>query len=382
MKWKIIYVITGLKTGGAEMMLLKLLSRLNRSMFEPTVISLASHREEGIAQQIESLGIPVYFIDMKPGQFSFSGFLRLVRLLRRIKPNILQGWMHHGNLIATLAGYWGPYLLVWNVRQTLYYHDLYHEDFIFKVIIWLLANLSKRPKSIIYNAHSAANQHESVGFDAKKRFVIPNGFDCELFRPDLEAFSKIRDELQISKDSYLIGLVARYDPMKDHCTFLQAAALLREHVPTVRFLLVGRNIEWNNIALSGLIKELGLMKNVYLLGERQDIPAINAALDIASSSSYSEGFSNSIGEAMSCSVPSVVTDVGDSAWIVGDTGKVVPPRNPIALANAWRDLIEMGTESRQLLGEKARQRVIENFSLDAIVRQYEMLYRQIYNEAK
>ena len=150
----------------------------------------------------------------------------------------------------------------------------------------------------------------------------------------------------------------------------------------VRFILAGTEVEPSNRELMNLISSLGLEPSVRLLGRRNDIPEITAALDIASSSSYGEGFSNAIGEAMSCGVPCVVTDVGDSAWIVGDTGKVVPPRDPTALANALRELVNMGAVARRALGERARQRVVENFSLEAVVRQYEDLYESVYQQFK
>jgi glycosyltransferase involved in cell wall biosynthesis len=379
LKTKITFIITGLATGGAEMMLLKLLSRLNSSQFEPTVISLA-HRGE-IAPKIESSGIPVYFIDMKPGQFSFSGFLRLIRLLRELKPDLFQGWMYHGNLVAFFSNFFlqKRVPIVWNIRQSVY--DLRDDKRSTAKIIQIGAWFSKRTTKIIYNAKISARQHESLGYIKEHTVIIPNGFDTVLFKPSNESRLLFRKELNLSDDTFLIGLIGRYHPMKDHANFFQAAADLLTTHPNVHFVLAGTRIEATNPDLLKVVSELCLINVVHLLGKRNDLPYITASLDVASSSSsYGEGFPNVVGEAMSCCVPSVVTDVGDSAWIVSDTGKVVPPRNHIALANAWRELIEIGTENRWLLGEKARQRIIENFSLDAIVRQYEMLYEQIHIE--
>ncbi|OQW92597.1 MAG: glycoside hydrolase [Thiotrichaceae bacterium IS1] len=378
---KIAFIITGLSTGGAEMMLLKLLSRIDHSCFEPIVISLANRSE--IAQQIESLGIPVYFIGMKPGRFSISGFLRLIRLLQKLKPDIIQGWMYHGNVVAQIVAYFTAKRtpVLWNIRGT--HTDLQAEKFSTALTIWLGARLSTLPVKIINNSKTSALLHErKLGYSANKRVIIPNGFDTKVFCPSTTAYIQLRQELDLPADSLLIGLIGRYHPMKDHANFLQAAAHLLTIYPNTHFVLAGAGVELSNPELLKLVNELRLTKAVHLLGRRDDLPYITAGLDIASSSSYGEGFPNVVGEAMSCGVPCVVTDVGDSAWIVGNTGKVVPPRNPITLADAWRELIEMGTEGRHQLGEQARQRVIENFSLDAIVRQYERLYKQIYNETR
>jgi len=190
--------------------------------------------------------------------------------------------------------------------------------------------------------------------------------------------SSVRAELGLDVGTPLIGLVARYHPMKDHANFLTATSLLAKQDPTAHFLLVGPNVDASNQELSAKIATLGLQERVHLLGERRDIPRINAALDIASTTScWGEGFPNVIGEAMACGVPCVVTDVGDSALIVGETGRVVPPRDPRALAAAWRDMLQMDRETRGGLGERARARIVTHFSLNEIARRHEKLYTEI-----
>jgi glycosyltransferase involved in cell wall biosynthesis len=170
-------------------------------------------------------------------------------------------------------------------------------------------------------------------------------------------------------------MMARFHPQKDHSNFLQAAAILASDYPNVHFLLSGCEVDRENQTLNQLIEKLGLFNHVALLGERQDMHRLTAALDIASlSSAYGEAFSLALGEAMACGVPCVVTDIGDSAWMVDSTGRVVPPRNPEALAKSWRELIELDRQERVSLGQAARARVIEHFSLDSVVAQYETLY--------
>ncbi|WP_138498126.1 glycosyltransferase family 4 protein [Nostoc sp. PA-18-2419] len=372
---KIIYIITGLSTGGAEVMLYKLLSRMNRERFSPVVVSLMHYGTWG--DRIVNLGIPVYTIGMKPGKLKLVDIWRIIHIVRQLKPDLIQGWMYHGNLAAQVVKLFifRQVPVFWNVRHSLSSLDL--EKPLTTTIIKLCANVSYLPTKIIYNSQNSSQQHEKSGYSFDKTCIISNGFETEKFIPSTKARLNIRLELNTDENNLLIGLIGRYHPVKDHFNFLQAAALLLKKSANVQFVLAGSKVDWQNQILSELIHELGLVKHIHLLGERHDVRCLTAAFDIASSSSSGEGFPNVIGEAMSCSVPCVVTDVGDSAWIVGDTGKVVPPRNPEALANAWQALIDIGKEGRESLGKAARARVIKYFSLDSIVAQYEALYDNV-----
>ena len=374
---KIVHVITGLSTGGAETMLFKVLSKIDRSRFDSAVVSLT--KKDAVAERIESLGIKVHSMDVKPGRLSIIGFWRLAGLLRGLKPDIIQGWMYHGNLAAQLAAFLlpGRIHVLWNIRGT--NTNLSREKVLTALTIWLGARLSGFPIKIINNSRTSAFSHEKeLCYRSGRWVIIPNGFDVELFVPSREARSRFRSSLNLREDAFLIGLVGRYHPVKDHRTFLKAAAILLSSHPHVHFVLVGEGVDPNNPELVKLTDALQLTDSVHLLGNRDDMHFLTAGLDIASSSSsYGEGFPNVIGEAMSCGVPCVVTDVGDSADIVGDTGRIVPPRNPEALANAWREMIEMGDENRTALGIRARKRIIEKFSLDSVVKQYEELYGKV-----
>lgn len=357
-------------------MLFKLCSRLDRRRFAPSVISLSDKGAIGL--RIEALGIPVYTLGMRPSRPSLAGLFRLSKLVSTLRPNLIQGWMYHGNLAASLAA--GSKPVVWGIRQSLYGLD--KERVLTRWVIRLGAVVSRYSHAIVYNSHTSARQHEAFGFDASRSRTIPNGFDTEVFNLDENARVGIRQELGLSANVVLIGLVGRYHPMKDHRTFLNAVALLGKEFPEAHFLLAGREVDADNPALGAMLVEFELGDRVFLLGERKDIPQLNAALDIASSASaWGEGFANVIGEAMSCGVPCVVTDVGDSAWIVGDTGRVVPPRDPVALATAWMSLIALSRDERQTLGILARQRVIEKFSLGSVVKQYEDLYESLMSRA-
>ena len=185
----------------------------------------------------------------------------------------------------------------------------------------------------------------------------------------------MRGELGLAPDALLIGLIGRYHPQKDHATFLRAAAILARSRPDVRFVLAGAGVDSSNATLAELLRTPDLSARVHLLGERSDMPRVNAALDIAtSSSSYGEALSLAVAEAMACAVPCVVTDVGDSALLVGKTGVAVPPADAEALAGGWGRLISAGPEARRELGAAARHRAEEHYSVRSIVRSYEELY--------
>jgi glycosyltransferase involved in cell wall biosynthesis len=375
---KILYFISGLPTGGAEMMLYKLLSGIDRDIFEPIVISLTDYGSLG--NNIKNLNIPVYKMGMNacfPNPFKIW---RFIKLTRKINPKLIQGWMYHGNLAALLAKWVLPnrVLLLWNIRHTP--DDLKKEKRLTARVIRLGARLSAQPDQIIYNSNVSAQKHESIGYSDKHKNFIPNGFNCEQFKPFDNAKSKLRHSLDLKKDTLLIGLIARYHIMKDHVTFLHSAGKLNKTYPEIHFVLVGQGVDKSNRLLVKLIEDLKITKNIHLLGKRMDVDKITAGLDIAcSSSSWGESFSNAIGEAMACGIPCVVTDVGDSARIVGETGIVVKPRDRKAFTDAMITLIKMSSEERLGLGKLARNRIIKHFSIDIVVKQYEDLYRDILN---
>jgi glycosyltransferase involved in cell wall biosynthesis len=374
---RVMHVITGLSTGGAETMLLKLLSAASQRM-EHVVVSLGD--EGTIGPRIAVLGVPVHCLGLRRNAPNPFRALSILPLARRINPELIQGWMYHGNLMAsmaTLALRQKPPVL-WNIRQTVY--DLRRERWLTAKLIRQGARLSSGPAAIIYNSQTSATQHESLGYRSEKRVVIPNGFDCQILRPDEAARKAVRAELGIADETVLVGLVARYHPMKDHIRFLKTAALVLQSHPQTTFVLAGAGVSSTQSELVKAIQHNELGDRVILLSERSDIPRLNNAFDIGcSASAWGEGFSNSIGEAMACGVPCAVTDVGDSAYIVADSGFVAPPRASEALANAIGRLIEIGQSGRQQLGAKARKRIETEFSLSAIVEKYENLYLAICN---
>jgi glycosyltransferase involved in cell wall biosynthesis len=294
-------------------------------------------------------------------------------MIRKIQPAILQTWLYHADLLGTVASIFGGRpSLVWNLRCS--DMDLAHYPATTRLTLQLLAFCSRVPKAVIVNSQAGQRFHEAIGYRARKWEMIPNGFDLAEFRPDQEARIAFRDRLGIPHDATLIGMVARLDPMKDHATFLEAARTVAGTHENVFFILVGHGVE----SLISHVHALGLDKRVHLFGLRGDVPKIMPALDICSlTSAFGEGFPNVVGEAMACAVPCVVTDVGDSAFLVGEAGRVVPPRNPELLARRWLELIEMGREKRLRLGAVSRERIRAHFDLVSVVKRYEQCYEEL-----
>lgn len=367
------HLITDLDTGGAEMALYRLVSAMDRSRFSTVVVSMLGPGP--IGRRIEKEGIQVCYLDMRRGIPNPAGLWRLRKIIRRERSHIIQTWMYHANLLGLLVGWLcGVPAIIWNVRCSNMDMNQYRK--LSSLVIKLSARLSFMPEAVIVNSEAGRSFHESIGYRPKTWKIIPNGFDLDCFHAAPQARENLKKELRLAEDAVIIGMVARFDPMKDHKNFLKAASgLLRRH-DNAHFVLAGLNMDNNNADLMGWISDLGIGDNVHLLGERSDIANITAGFDIATSSSYGEGFPNVVGEAMSCCVPCAVTDVGDSSLVVGDTGRVVPPKDPTAIESAWRDLIEMGEAGRSLLGVKARLRIEEKYSLPAIVSQYETLYSE------
>lgn len=370
---RIVHIIIGLDTGGAETMLFKLLSNIDRQLFAPAVVSLTDIGP--IGEKLISLGLPVKALGMRAGLPKPGDLLRLKRIIEEWRPDLIQTWMYHSDLIGGFVARWaGIKKVIWNIRAS-----RLEPDAIKRSTIWiasLCARLSRRlPAKIICCSEASVVVHSQLGYDTGKMTVIPNGFDLAAFKPNPEARRSVRDELGLSAEAQLIGLVGRFDPMKDHRNFVQAAGLLHQQRPETHFLLCGNGIDWQNDELRGWIEQQGIRERCHLLGRRDDIPRINAALDIATTSSSGEGFPNVIGEAMACGIPFVATDVGDSALIIGDTGRVVPPRNPQALSAAWHEMLSLSQDRREALGRAARERIEKNFDLPLIVSKYESVYK-------
>jgi glycosyltransferase involved in cell wall biosynthesis len=375
MKTRVLHLITGLPVGGTQMMLAKLLSAMDRNTFENEVASLEVLRP--MAQTISSLGIPVTTLGIRSGRLAPRKLARFLKWLRHGRFDVVQTWMYHADLIGGIAAkLCGGIPVVWGIRQSNL--EPRHNK---RSTLWIVRACARLsgwlPRRVVCCSEVARRAHARVGYAENKLEVIPNGFDLDTFRPDPEAGSALRRELGLPSSAMLVGNVARFDSQKDHQTFVRAASLLTGDGRELHFVLCGENMDPANTELARWIGDAGIAARCHLLGLRRDVASIHAALDIEVCSSVSEGFSNAIGEAMACEVPCASTDVGDSALLIGDTGRVVPPQDPLALANACRELMEIGVEGRRRLGQAARRRIAERFSLPAIAARYESLYREL-----
>jgi glycosyltransferase involved in cell wall biosynthesis len=373
---RIVFIITGLGTGGAEMMLLKLLQRLDRQRFEAHVVSLTSAGEIGAG--IAALGIPVVPLGMRPGTLDPRYFFRLVRRLRRLQPDLVHTWMYHADLIGGVAARLaGVSAIAWCIRHSDF--DQAKTSFSTRATVWLCARLSKWvPVRILSCSEQARAIHAAMGYALEKMVVVPNGFDLERFKPAAHARAALRAELGLAMDTPLVGLIGRFDPQKNHAGFFRAAGWLHRKMPRVHFVLAGQGIDGKNSELRQAVLRAGVGGNTHLLGLRGDMPSLMAALDLlASSSSFGEAFPNVIGEAMACGVPCVATDVGDSARIVGGTGRVVAKDDMAGLATALEALLASDESERTALGEQARARVAALFEIGQVVRRYEALYESL-----
>ncbi len=311
---KIVYVTTGLRGGGAEAMLTRLVTAQPSVADEITVVSLIP--AEAHVERLRAGGVTVVELDFGRPDGLAAGLLRLARLIAETKPDIVQGWMYHGDLAALVAlamsGRRRQTRLIWSIRCSAL--DLNQYGVGLRTVVNACTLLSRRPDLVTANSAAGLASHLALGYRPRRAEVTLNGIDVDEFKPDAAARRAVRTELGIPDDAIVLAHVARVDLMKDHDSFLAAMAEL----PELHALLIGGGTE--NLPAAG---------NILRLGRRHDVARLTAAADfVVSSSSFGEGFSNALAEGMACGLPAIATDVGDAALIVGDSGLIVPPRKP------------------------------------------------------
>jgi glycosyltransferase involved in cell wall biosynthesis len=371
-KIRVTHLVTDLARGGAEVFLQRLITA-QQDEIRHRVISLTSEGELG--PEIRAAGVEVASLSLTGAPGAPFALMRLIRMLREDTPDVLMTWLYHADFLGTLAKLLGPRTnLVWNIRCA--DMDLSKYGYASRTLPHVLARLSRLPAVVVANSHAGRQIHERYGYGPRRWEILPNGFDTQTFRPDPVQRSKTRAALGVDQGAPVVGLFARFDPMKDHATFLSAADLVAKARPDVLFLLAGRGTD--SAAFNRLIGDRGeLRARLILLGERRDIPELMTATDIAVCSSLTEGFPNTIGEAMASDVPCVSTEVGDAASLIGDTGGLVPKAEPVALAQKLEEFLEMAPQARAALGAAARRRIEEKFSLQAVVGRYAGLFREL-----
>ncbi len=369
---RIVHVITGTGLGGAEVMLDTVLRAL-RPGYASQVVSLQPLGPVG--ERMRDRGVAIESIGMRAGVPDPRAVLRLARRLRRIGPDLVHTWMYHADLVGGIAARLaGVRRVAWAIHNSTLDPKVVKAST--RAVVRACAALSTRvPDRILCCSDVARGIHVGYGYPADRFEVIPNGLDVRRFSPDPAARGAVRAELGVAPDAPLVGLVARWDPQKNHAGFLRAAAAVLARRPAARFVLAGTRIDDANPGLAALVRANGLGDAVRLLGPRNDVPRVMAALDLlVSASGYGEAFPIVLGEAMACGVPCVATDVGDSSLIVADTGRIVPPCDDGALADAIDALLAQPAEVRSALGERARDRIAANFDIERVARRYEAFY--------
>lgn len=370
---RILHIITGLRQGGAEGVLVRLIGS-TRADVSHRVVVLGDAGYFG--PKLQSEGIPVRALGLDPRFGSVMGLFSLFRVIRSERPDVVQTWLYHADLLGGVAAALARARpIVWCIRN----NNLDAASIgrstrlVARMCSWLSGSV---PDAITFNSDAASRAHVRFGYAGTRIRRIDNGYDLDRFRPDPALRDATRAALGIKGSQKLIGTVARWDRQKDHATLIAAMSAITD--ASVRLLLVGSGMDTGNAALISRLRAAGLEGRVLLAGAREDVPAIMNALDLHVLPSLGEAFPNAVAEAMACGTSCVVTDVGDAARIVGDTGWVVPPRDPDALAAAINQaLTSLDSQGRPGAGERCRARIVRLFSLERMTEAYRSLWIEL-----
>lgn len=368
----VIHLIGSLEIGGAEVMLSKLLSAADQRGFNLLVISLTGAGTGTLGEKLRERSVPVYCLNMR--KYSpLKALLLYIKLVKQVKPDIVQAWMYHANVLAMAMRPFLPrHSVYFNIRHNL--SDTKHEKVLTRFMIKLNAWLSSFAEGVINNSLDSQLQHERIGFCKKNKIHIANGFDSSIFKPNKALYDQFRIDYRLPVNAKIVGMIARFHSVKNHRGFLEAAkTILEEYQHEVFFLMGGRECDEHNALLKKWTEPLILKERVLLLGE-VDSSKVMPVLDVYLSASLSEGFPNVIGEAMACGVPCVATDVGDTRHIVEGYGKIVQKQEIGQLAEGVISILNLSQPELNQLGRKCRQQIEEKYPIQKIVRQYEKIY--------
>lgn len=366
----VLFLTRKLGYGGAERQLIELVRRIDKTRFR---VAVATFYDGGkMRSEMESIeGIRLIAL-AKRGRYDLAGFLsRLIGVVRDFRPDVIQT-QSASSLFALIAGKYCRCRVILGIRNADMDWSLY--GWLEPLLFRLNAHLARHADLLIANSFAGKEHYAGNGYPEDRLVVVHNGFDTARFFPAPERGKPIRQEWGVSPEEFLIGIVGRLDVMKDHRTFLRAAALICPRYPAARFVCVGDGFPGYCSSLRDLAASLGIGGRVIWAGARTDMPAVYNALDIcASTSAFGEGVSNAIGEAIACGVPCTVTDVGDAALLVGDSRRVALPGQPERIADCWSRLLDMPEDERRRLGLEGRQRIEKEFSLDLMAHSTEAL---------
>lgn len=365
---KILHLIFSLDYGGAEAMLVKLLNENDEQDQRILTIINTTPLRENLRHnnKVYSLFDDNYFN-------VFKALYRLVSLFREFSPDVVQCWMFHSELIGLFIKLFNRKIkLFWNVRNST------SEWLILKRRNRLIFNLlkygSKRVDKIFVNSKVEINELGKLGYPKEKLTYIPNGFNTEIILTDkLIARNNIIKRFNLHEDAILLVMVARYHPQKDHKNLITAFSMLFLEEPNTHLVLIGNgfdkeflnNIDQNN--LTSCIHFYGVTNNIY---------EVLPGFDIGVLSSYTEAFPNVIGEYMMASLTVIATDVSDVKEIIGENGFIVPIRDPESLYKELIKVVRMSKVERELIGEKAYRRIVENYPIKGIYEKYISYYKE------
>jgi glycosyltransferase involved in cell wall biosynthesis len=376
---RIVFLIRALQGGGAERQLITLIRGLDPARFEITVATF--YPGGALCADLEDLpNVRVVSAD-KRGRWDLLGFfVRLLRILHRAGPEVVHGYMYGANELALVFGRLTGAAVVWGIRASGL--EMSHYDMATRMLYRSGAWLSRLSDLIIANSEAGRRFHLGLGYPESKLRVIPNGIDTGRFAYNADERERVRRQWSVKDGEVLIGVVARLDPMKDHATFLRAAALVSAEHPAARFVIVGAGNAHSLRVLQSLAAQLEVSARVLWAGPREDVAGVYSALDVFTCcSAFGEGFPNSLAEAMACERVCAATRVGDAEWILGDCGEIVPPREPDALAGAWSRLLGLSAAERERRGREARQRIVGSFGVSSLVHATSELLTQVASRA-
>jgi glycosyltransferase involved in cell wall biosynthesis len=368
---RVLHIITDLDSGGAEMQLCGLCALLKSAGYDQKVVVL---KAEGLlSPRIRALGIDCIHLNLRAGRFDLGGVRALRPIMQEYRPAVIHAWMYHACVYAALAGASGRPLLL----------SVHHSSLSFAndSVSTLMAAFAcgvlsyRRNVHLAYCAESARRSHEGRGYCRERGVFIPNGYASSHFQRNGQSGEAMRARLGIPAGAFVLGLVARFNPIKDHTVFLKAFSLVRERHPEAVAILAGNDIDSSNVGLLRLISRWCPDHSaVVLAGRCSDMVAAYSAMDVLILSSRSEAFPNVLCEGMLCELPCVTTDVGDCRSIVGDCGTVVAPRSADLLGAAMLRMLELPYADRVAMGLSGRRRIAARYPEDEVLRSYAACY--------
>lgn len=364
---RVTHIITGLGDGGAEAALVRLVIADTQNTH--SVISMMDEGKYG--DKLRAAGISVTCLNMQRGRMRARDFWQMRRIIQTLRPDVVQTWMYHADLFGGLAARLaGVKPVVWGIRHAELGKGSSRST---RLIRWISARLSKAiPTKFIACAAQSRDVHVRVGYDVRRMEVVANGYDIKKFQVDAGLRNAVRVEFGIKAEALCLGMVGRYHPNKDHANLLMALGILAHEGLDFTVLLVGAGLSDDNAELMQALHAEGIAERCILAGSRPDIPAIMNALDLHVLSSNTEGFPNVLCEAMACGTPCITTDVGDAAYIVGDTGTVCAPQDAKALADAIRQTLPLAQNTAA--AQKSRRRIVDNFTMETMVKGFQRVW--------